>query len=200
VNGEGAFKNGGEASSRQLLFSSCGWVRSTKTPPARSDTAPSQTASCGCSILDPLDARSWINTPTTSASRPDSVNLSAPWPRGAALLTPARLHSGGSPPFLSFSDIWPLPSPSPLIGTGCQTKTMSPSSWLASQGHRLRSSRIGCTPPSIYFSTAPSLAGGGFGMEEERSGNGLGMQEERRAAVLDWTRVVARCQWIHPNK
>ena len=23
-------------------------------------------------------------------------------------------------------------------------------------------SRIGCTPPSIYFSTTPSLAGGGF--------------------------------------
>ena len=32
----------------------------------------------------------------------------------------------------------------------------------SSQGRRLRSSRIDCTPPSIYFSTAPSLAGGGF--------------------------------------
>ena len=29
-------------------------------------------------------------------------------------------------------------------------------------GCRLRSSRISCTPPSIYFSRAPSLAGGGF--------------------------------------
>ena len=32
----------------------------------------------------------------------------------------------------------------------------------SSQGRRLRSSRSGCTAPSIYFSTSPSLAGGGF--------------------------------------
>ena len=34
-------EDGGEASSRQLLFSSCSWVQSMKTPPARSATTPS---------------------------------------------------------------------------------------------------------------------------------------------------------------
>ena len=161
MNGEG--EDGGEASSGQLLFSFCSWVRSTKTPPARSGRTPSQTAPCRCSILQSLvDAPSGIDTPTTAASRSDSVNLFAPWPRGAALCTPARLPPGVSPPFRSIADIWPWMSPSPLVGPCCQTKTVSPTSKLASQGRRLRSSRIGCTPPSIYFSTTPSLAGGDF--------------------------------------
>ena len=32
-----------------------------------------------------VDAPSWIDNPTTAASRSDSVNLFAPWPRGAAV-------------------------------------------------------------------------------------------------------------------
>ena len=104
MNGEG--EDGGEASSGQLFFSSCSWVRSTKTPPARSGTTASQTAPCRCSILQSLvDAPSGIDTPTTAPSRSDSVNLFAPWPRGAALCTPARLPPGVSPPFRSIADI-----------------------------------------------------------------------------------------------
>ena len=120
---------GGEASSGQLLFSSCSWVRSTKTPPARFGRTPSQTTHCRCSILQSLvDAPSWIDTPTTAASRSDLVNLFAPWPRGAALCTPARLPSGVSPPFRSVTDIWPWMSHLLLVGPFCQTKTVSPTS------------------------------------------------------------------------
>ena len=106
MNSEG--DDGGEASSGQLLFSSCSWVRSTKTPPACSGTTPSQTAPCRCSILQSLvDAPSGIDTPTTAPSRSYSVNLFPPWPRGAALCTPARLPPGVSPPFHFVADIWP---------------------------------------------------------------------------------------------
>lgn len=127
VNGEG--DDGGEASSGQLLFSSCSWVRSTKTPPARSCRTPSQTAPCRCSILQSLvDAPSGIDTPTTAPSRSDSMNLFAPWPRGAALCTLARLPPGVSLPFRSVADIWPWMSPLPLVGPCCQTKTVSPTS------------------------------------------------------------------------
>lgn len=128
-NMNGVGEDGGEASSGQLFFSSCSWVRSMKTPSARSGMTPSQTAPYRCSILQSLvDAPSGIDTPTTAPSRLDSVNLFSPWPRGAALCTPARLPPGLPPPFRSIADIWPWMSPSPLVGPCCQTKTVSPTS------------------------------------------------------------------------